>query len=103
MRQRNHSRAAHRSPRHGGRGMSVERLERLLRHNALDPNAVTEDDVCTQLTSAVALQDRLRAFGGVILGDEVGAGKTFVTFAVLAETLLQPNNARRGAVIFVPS
>lgn len=81
--------------------MSLARLRRTLVHNAIDPNAVSQATVDLQLATAAALSERLDAYGGVILGDEVGAGKTFVTFAVLADTLLR--NPDRGAVIFVPS
>ena len=81
--------------------MSQERLKRLLNHNATDPNRVTNEVVDLQLATADALRTRLDAFGGVILGDEVGAGKTFVAFATLADMLLsQPG---RGAAVFVPS
>jgi hypothetical protein len=81
--------------------MTSKDFRKILVHNATDPNVVGEAIVEAQLTSAAALRMRLDAHGGVILGDEVGAGKTFVTFAVLAETLLrQPG---RGAAIFVPS
>src|SRR4051794_8903061 len=81
--------------------MTLDRLKRTLVHNALDPNAVDDAVVEEQLTTAAALKERLDEHGGVILGDEVGAGKTFVTFAVLADTLLREPG--RGAVIFVPS
>lgn len=81
--------------------MSQERLKKLLYHNATDPNRVTDQVVDLQLATAEALRTRLDAYGGVILGDEVGAGKTFVAFATLADRLLsQPG---RGAAVFVPS
>src|SRR4051812_35338677 len=79
----------------------IERFERLLVQNATDPSAVSADIVRAQLETAVALRKRLDSFGGAILGDEVGLGKTFTTFAVLAETLMREPN--KGAVIFVPS
>lgn len=41
------------------------------------------------------------ARGGAILGDEVGAGKTFVSFALIADVLLR--DPKRGVVIFVPN
>lgn len=81
--------------------MSTSRLRRILNHGATDPNRVKAVTIDRQLATAVAVRDRLDAHGGVILGDEVGAGKTFVAFAVLADLLLaQPG---RGAVIFVPT
>jgi hypothetical protein len=79
----------------------LARLREELKHNALDPNAVQAAVVDEQLRTAAALLERLDEHGGVILGDEVGAGKTFVTFAVLADRLL--SDPTRGAVIFVPS
>jgi hypothetical protein len=81
--------------------VTLARLREELTHNALDPNAVAAAVVDEQLRTAAALLERLDEHGGVILGDEVGAGKTFVTFAVLADRLLQ--DPTRGAVIFVPS
>jgi len=81
--------------------MTLKRLRAQLTHNAMDPNAVDDATVDSQLRTAEALAKRLEQHGGVILGDEVGAGKTFVTFAVLVDRLLQ--HPRRGAVIFVPS
>jgi hypothetical protein len=79
--------------------MSVQ-FERVLDHGAVD---VTIDRalIAAQLATAEALRERLDDYGGVILGDEVGAGKTFVTFALLAQALA--SDPARGAVIFVPS
>ena len=76
-----------------------ERFTRVLKHSATDPS-VEEHVIARQLATAEELHKRLEAFGGVILGDEVGTGKTFVTFALIAEALIrQPD---RGAVVFVP-
>jgi hypothetical protein len=47
-----------------------------------------------------AIRARLDEYGGAILGDKVGAGKTFVTFALIAEAVLRDDSC--GAVIFVP-
>lgn len=81
--------------------MSTERLRTILDHGATDPNRIDQGVIELQLATAGAVRERLDAHGGVILGDEVGAGKTFVAFAVLADMLVaQPG---RGAVIFVPS
>jgi superfamily II DNA or RNA helicase len=76
------------------------RFDRIVDHGATDVT-VDRDVIATQLATAAALRERLDDYGGVILGDEVGAGKTYVTFALLAEALA--NNPRKGAVIFVPS
>lgn len=81
--------------------MTIAALQEILEHSATDPNGVEPEVVNDQLATASLLRQRLDANGGVILGDEVGAGKTFVTFAILAETLLrQPG---RGAIVFAPS
>lgn len=69
-------------------------------HAATDPN-VDPAVIQTQLATAAALRSRLDARGGAILGDEVGAGKTFVSFALIAELLLR--EPKRGVVIFVPN
>ncbi len=69
-------------------------------HAATDPN-VDAAVIQTQLATAAALRRRMDARGGAILGDEVGAGKTFVSFALIAELLLR--EPRRGVVIFVPN
>jgi hypothetical protein len=47
--------------------------------------------------TAAAIRARLDEYGGAIVGDEVGAGKTFVTFALIAEAVLRDDS--RGAVI----
>ena len=75
-------------------------LEALVVHNATDPERVSAETARRQLETAAALRVRLDEYGGAILGDEVGAGKTFVTFALIAEALVRDEN--RGAVIFVP-
>ncbi|MDQ5807529.1 MAG: SNF2-related protein [Actinomycetota bacterium] len=79
---------------------SVAALEALVEHNATDPERVSAETARRQLATAAALRERLDEYGGAILGDEVGAGKTFVTFALIAEALLRDDT--RGAVIFVP-
>jgi len=80
---------------------SIAALEMLLNQNATDPSAVSGGIGREQLQTACALRERLDDFGGAMLGDEVGAGKTFTTFAVLAEALLREPG--KGAIIFVPS
>jgi superfamily II DNA or RNA helicase len=80
---------------------SVTQLERLLDQNATERAAVSTDVARGQLRTAVAIRERLDQFGGAMLGDEVGAGKTFTTFAVIAQALLR--EPKKGAVIFVPS
>lgn len=77
-----------------------ERFTQILDHGAMDPS-VGEDVIARQLATADALRGRLDQYGGVILGDEVGAGKTFVTFALIAEALTR--EPQRGVAIFVPS
>jgi superfamily II DNA or RNA helicase len=80
---------------------SLRTFERRLNQNATDPAAVSGHVARAQLETAAALRERLDSFGGAMLGDEVGAGKTFTTFALLAEALAREPN--KGAVIFVPS
>ena len=80
---------------------SLAQLEQLLDQNATEPTAVSIDVAQGQLRTAVALRERLDNFGGAMLGDVVGAGKTFTTFAVIAHALL--HEPKKGAVIFVPS
>lgn len=72
----------------------------VLDHGATD-RSVSEAVIARQLATADALRSRLDEFGGVILGDEVGAGKTYVTFALLAEALVRCPH--QGAVVFVPT
>lgn len=72
----------------------------VLDHGATD-RSVSEVVIRRQLATSEALRARLDEFGGVILGDEVGAGKTFVTFALLAEALSRCPH--QGAVVFVPT
>ena len=69
-------------------------------HAATDPH-VDPAVIQTQLATAAALRRRMDARGGAILGDEVGAGKTFVSFALIADLLLR--DPKRGVVIFVPN
>lgn len=69
-------------------------------HGATDPK-VDQTIIRGQLATAVALRERLDARGGAILGDEVGAGKTFVSFALIADLLLR--EPTRGVVVFVPN
>jgi hypothetical protein len=77
-----------------------DRFTAVVDHGAVD-RTIDSETIGGQLRSAVALRDRLDANGGVILGDEVGAGKTYVTFALIAEALAEA--PERGAAIFVPS
>lgn len=72
----------------------------ILDHGATDPG-VSDAVIDRQVATADALRTRLDEFGGVILGDEVGAGKTYVTFALLAEALSRC--PQQGAVVFVPT
>jgi len=76
-------------------------FSRVLDQNATDRAAVQASVADGQLSTAAALRERLDSFGGAMLGDEVGAGKTFTTFAVLAEALLREPG--KGAVVFAPS
>jgi Helicase conserved C-terminal domain/SNF2-related domain len=71
-----------------------------IEHDRVDPG-IEAAIIDGQLRTAEALEERLREHGGVILGDEVGSGKTYVTFALLVETLA--SESRKGAAIFVPS
>lgn len=78
----------------------TDRLAAILDHGATD-RSVSATVLRRQLATAHALRERLDEFGGVILGDEVGAGKTFVTFALLTEALNRYPD--QGAVVFVPT
>jgi hypothetical protein len=69
-------------------------------HGATD-KTVASSVIDGQLATAGALRDRLDVRGGAILGDEVGAGKTFVSFALITELLIRDPD--RGVVIFVPT
>lgn len=80
--------------------MTVARLEEVVDHGAVD-ESVDRSVIQLQLETAVALRERLDASGGVILGDEVGAGKTYITFALIAHALQQAPD--RGVVILVPT
>lgn len=74
-------------------------LQRLLEHGAADPS-VQNETIERQLKTAAALRVRLNTRGGAILGDEVGAGKTYVAMALIAHAL--SDNPRKGAVVLVP-
>jgi hypothetical protein len=80
--------------------MTVERLNEVVNHEAVD-ETVDRATIRLQLETASALRDRLDASGGVILGDEVGAGKTYIAFALIAQALQKTPD--RGVVILVPS
>jgi hypothetical protein len=80
--------------------MTVKDLAKLLQQNATDIDRVSPQVAEEQLTTAAAVRDLLDAQGGAILGDEVGAGKTYVSFALIAEALLREPN--KGVAIFVP-
>ena len=80
--------------------MTVEQLNGLVNHAAVD-ETVDRATIRLQLETASALRDRLDASGGVILGDEVGAGKTYIAFALIAQALQKSPD--RGVVILVPS
>jgi superfamily II DNA or RNA helicase len=78
---------------------SLARLHELLDHGAAD-HKVDAAIIERQLTTAAALHSRLLEQGGAILGDEVGAGKTYVAMALIVEALAA--NPDKGAVILVP-
>lgn len=78
---------------------TLAEFEAVLDHGGVD-KGVAKEVIVGQLATAVDLRERLDEHGGVILGDEVGAGKTFTTFAVLVETLLRSPD--KGAVVFAP-
>ena len=79
---------------------SYAQFKRTLDHGAVDPS-ISEHVVDSQLRSAVALEPKLARYGGAILGDEVGNGKTYIAFAVLTAALLKDDT--RGAVILAPT
>ncbi len=79
---------------------SYAQFKRTLDHGAVDPS-ISEHVVDSQLRSAVALEPKLTRYGGAILGDEVGNGKTYIAFAVLTAALLKDDT--RGAVILAPT
>lgn len=76
------------------------RFAELLEQNGTDRDRVSDVIAAEQLATAESLRRLLDDQGGAILGDEVGTGKTYVTFALIAEALLREPN--KGAVIFVP-
>jgi phosphate starvation-inducible protein PhoH len=80
--------------------MTVEQLNEVVNHAAVD-KTVDRAIIRLQLETASALRDRLDASGGVMLGDEVGAGKTYIAFALIAQALQETPD--RGVVILVPS
>src|SRR5262245_5416397 len=73
---------------------------KILNHGETD-RSISHTVIGGELATAEALRTRLDEFGGVILGDEVGAGKTYVTFALLADALSR--RPQQGAVVFVPT
>lgn len=75
-------------------------IDSVVNHGAVD-RTIGAERIDRQVMTAEALRRRLDDHGGVILGDEVGSGKTYVTFALLVTMLAQ--DPQRGAVIFVPS
>jgi SNF2-related domain len=80
--------------------MTTSRFSELLEQNATDVGRVSPQVAAHQLATAAALRRLLDEQGGAILGDEVGAGKTYVTFALIAEALIR--DPTKGAAIFVP-
>ena len=62
---------------------------------------ITPEDAERQLATAKEILVRLRRQPGVILADEVGMGKTFVSLAVAASVSLN-DKARRPIVVMVP-
>jgi hypothetical protein len=62
---------------------------------------ISPEDAKRQTRSAEAILKRFVSQPGVILGDEVGMGKTFVALAVAAAHVV--SNANRPVVIMVPS
>lgn len=61
---------------------------------------LSRQDALRQTRSAEIILNRFESQPGVILGDEVGMGKTFVALAVAAAHVVQ--NSRRPVVIMVP-
>lgn len=62
---------------------------------------LSAEDALRQQKSAQAILKRFQRLPGVILGDEVGMGKTFVALAVAAAHVMQ--DATRPVVIMVPA
>ena len=61
---------------------------------------LSEADAKRQARSAQVILERFRTQPGVILGDEVGMGKTFVALAVAASFVVR--DPSRPVVIMVP-
>ena len=61
---------------------------------------ISAEDALRQTRSAQSILERFASQPGVILGDEVGMGKTFVALAVAAAYVVR--NASRPVVIMVP-
>jgi hypothetical protein len=66
------------------------------------PGRITQKDADRQNTTAAEILRRLALRPGVILADEVGMGKTFVSLAVAASVALS-DKRRRPVVVMVPS
>jgi ERCC4-related helicase len=62
---------------------------------------ITPEDAERQMTTAKEILARLRKRPGLILADEVGMGKTYVSLAVAASVSLN-DKARRPVVVMVP-
>ena len=70
--------------------------------NLYVPGRITQEDADRQNTTAAEILRRLALRPGVILADEVGMGKTFVSLAVAASVALS-DKRRRPVVVMVPS
>jgi SNF2 family DNA or RNA helicase len=62
---------------------------------------ITPEDAERQMTTAKEILVRLRRRPGLILADEVGMGKTYVSLAVAASVSLN-DKTRRPVVVMVP-
>lgn len=74
-------------------------IEQVVAHGAVD-ESVAAQLIEGQLLSAAELKVRIEQQGGALLGDEVGAGKTFVAMALIVDALAR--NPQKGAVVLVP-
>jgi hypothetical protein len=66
------------------------------------PGRITPEDAERQTVTARAILQRFKNRPGVVLADEVGMGKTFVSLAVAASVALS-DASRRPVVVMVPS
>lgn len=66
----------------------------------VETKGISPDAAARQTRSANAILDRLSAQPGVVLGDEVGMGKTFVALAVASTYILE--NPSRPVIVMAP-